>query len=193
MKELKHLRKRNEKQFLNDDGSISLYLYNNDIHYLKNGEYLEIDNTLVEEENNIINKENNFHTRFTKDTKTNLLVDITKDNYYLKIYLMKSKNNVMNMKRNKNNIKLENILEDIDIDYHVISTQLKEAIILKNKNNIPTSLSFKVDTNLDLEVEEKGSVLAKDKDKTIFVIAAPFMKDNKGTYNYKIKYDLVLE
>ena len=89
MKELKHLRKQNEKQFLNDDGSISLYLYNNDIHYLKNGEYLEIDNTLVEEENNIINKENNFHTRFTKDTKTNLLVDITKDNYYLKIYLMK--------------------------------------------------------------------------------------------------------
>ena len=37
MKELKHLRKQNEKQFLNDDGSISLYLYNNDIHYLKNG------------------------------------------------------------------------------------------------------------------------------------------------------------
>ena len=193
MKELKHLRKQNEKQFLNDDGSISLYLYNNDIHYLKNGEYLEIDNTLVEEENNIINKENNFHTRFTKDTKTNLLVDITKDNYYLKIYLMKSKNNAMNMKKNKNNIKLENILEDIDIDYHVISTQLKEAIILKNKNNIPTALSFKVDTNLDLEVEEKGSILAKDKEKPIFVIAAPFMKDNKGTYNYKIKYDLSLK
>ena len=193
MKELKHLRKQNEKQFLNDDGSISLYLYNNDIHYLKNGEYLEIDNTLVEEENNIINKENNFHTRFTKDTKTNLLVDITKDNCYLKIYLMKSKNNAMNMKKNKNNIKLENILEDIDIDYHVISTQLKEAIILKNKNNIPTALSFKVDTNLDLEVEEKGSILAKDKEKPIFVIAAPFMKDNKGTYNYKIKYDLSLK
>lgn len=42
MKELKHLRKRNEKHFLNDDGTISLYLYNNDIHYLKNGEYRKI-------------------------------------------------------------------------------------------------------------------------------------------------------
>ena len=33
MKELKHLRKPNEKHFLNEDGTISLYLYNNDIHY----------------------------------------------------------------------------------------------------------------------------------------------------------------
>ena len=80
MKELNYLRKRNEKHFINDDGTISLYLYNNDIHYLKNGEYLDIDNTLIEEENNFINKANNFHTRFPKDKKTNLLVDITKDN-----------------------------------------------------------------------------------------------------------------
>ena len=81
MKELKHLRKRNEKHFLNDDGTISLYLYNNDIHYLKNGEYLDIDNTLIEKGNTIVNKANNFHTSFPKDKNTNLLVDITKDNY----------------------------------------------------------------------------------------------------------------
>ena len=193
MKELKHLRKRNEKHFLNDDGTISLYLYNNDIHYLKNGEYLDIDNTLIEEENTIINKENNFHTRFPKDKNTNLLVDITKDNYYLKIYLQNHKNNNMKLKSNKENIKLENILNDIDIDYNVVSTKLKESIILKNKNNIPLSLSFKIDTNLELELEEKGSILAKDKDKTIFVIASPFMKDNKGVYNYNINYDLNLK
>ena len=93
MKELKHLRKRKEKHFLNDDGTITLYLYNNDIHYLKNGEYVDIDNTLEEKEENIINKENAFHTSFPKEKNTNLLVDITKDNYYLKIYLIKSKNN----------------------------------------------------------------------------------------------------
>ena len=193
MKELKHLRKRNEKHFLNDDGTISLYLYNNDIHYLKNGEYLDIDNTLIEEENTLINKENNFHTRFPKDKNTNLLVDITKDNYYLKIYLQNHKNNNMKLKSNKENIKLENILNDIDIDYNVVSTKLKESIILKNKNNIPLSLSFKIDTNLELELEEKGSILAKDNDKTIFVIASPFMKDNKGVYNYNISYDLNLK
>ena len=193
MKELKHLRKRNEKHFLNDDGTISLYLYNNDIHYLKNGEYLDIDNALIEKENTIVNKENNFHTSFPKDKSTNLLVDITKDNYYLKIYLLKNKNNNTNIKRNKQDLIFENILEDIDIDYKVISTKLKESIILKNKNNIPSSLSFKIDTNLVLELATKGSILAKDKDKNIFVIDAPFMKDNSGSYNYNINYDLNLK
>ena len=105
MKELKHLRKRNEKHFLNDDGTISLYLYNNDIHYLKNGEYLDIDNALIEKGNTIINKANNFHTSFPKDKSTNLLVDITKDNYYLKIYLLKAKNNNTNIKRTKHHLK----------------------------------------------------------------------------------------
>ncbi|HIS86517.1 MAG TPA: RHS repeat protein, partial [Candidatus Caccenecus avistercoris] len=193
MKELKHLRKRNEKHFLNDDGTISLYLYNNDIHYLKNGEYLDIDNTLIEKGNTIINKANNFHTSFSKDKNTNLLVDITKDNYYLKIYLLKAKNNNTNIKRNKQDLIFENILEDIDIDYKVISTKLKESIILKNKNNIPSSLSFKIDTNLVLELATKGSIIAKDKDKNIFVIDAPFMKDNSGSYNYNINYDLNLK
>ena len=193
MKELKHLRKRNEKHFLNDDGTISLYLYNNDIHYLKNGEYLDIDNALIEKGNTIINKANNFHTSFPKDKSTNLLVDITKDNYYLKIYLLKNKNNNTNIKRNKQDLIFENILEDIDIDYKVISTKLKESIILKNKNNIPSSLSFKIDTNLVLELATKGSIIAKDKDKNIFVIDAPFMKDNSGSYNYNINYDLNLK
>ena len=131
MKELKHLRKRNEKHFLNDDGTISLYLYNNDIHYLKNGEYLDIDNTLIEKGNTIINKANNFHTSFSKDKNTNLLVDITKDNYYLKIYLLKAKNNNTNIKRNKQDLIFENILEDIDIDYKVISTKLKRIYYFK--------------------------------------------------------------
>ena len=193
MKELRYLRKRNEKHFLNDDGTISLYLYNNDIHYLKNGEYVDIDNTLEEKEEIITNKENSFHTSFPKDKNTNLLVDITKENYYLKIYLIKSKNNKIKINRNKNTINLENILEDIDIDYQVISTTLKESIILKNKNNIPNTLSFKIDTNLELELLEKGSIQAKDKEKTIFVIDKPFMKDNKGVYNYNINYDLSLK
>ena len=87
MKELKHLRKRNVQHFLNDYGTISLYLYNNDIHYLKNGEYLDIDNTLIEKGNTIINKANNFHTSFPKDKSTNLLVDITKDNYLSLIHI----------------------------------------------------------------------------------------------------------
>lgn len=41
MKEIKSLRKSNEKHFLNKDGTITAYLYDRDIHYLKNNEYVE--------------------------------------------------------------------------------------------------------------------------------------------------------
>ena len=44
-----------------------------------------------------------------------------------------------------------------------------------------------------LELATKGSIIAKDKDKNIFVIDVPFMKDNSGSYNYNINYDLNLK
>ena len=49
MKELVNLRKEREKHYLNEDGTITAYMYNEDIHYLDNGEYKEIDNSLIEE------------------------------------------------------------------------------------------------------------------------------------------------
>ena len=83
MKELKNLRKRNEKHFLNKDGTISAYLYNNDIHYLKNGEYEEIDNTIIDGGLYYLNKSNAFKAYFRKDSRSKILVDIDKENYYL--------------------------------------------------------------------------------------------------------------
>ena len=67
MKELIELRKEREKHFLNDDGTITACIYNEDIHYLENGEYKEIDNTLVEEDGYITNKANNFKIRLNKN------------------------------------------------------------------------------------------------------------------------------
>ena len=39
MIELKTLRKRKEKYFLNEDKTITAYVYPNDVHYLNNGVY----------------------------------------------------------------------------------------------------------------------------------------------------------
>lgn len=66
MKELIDLRKPREKHFLNEDGTITLNMYDEDIHYKKGNEYVEIDNNLIEENNKIINKENDFKVEFLK-------------------------------------------------------------------------------------------------------------------------------
>jgi RHS repeat-associated protein len=193
MKEIKSLRKSNEKHFLNKDGTITAYLYDRDIHYLKNNEYVEIDNKLVDGGNYFVNKDNTFHTFFKKDKRSNLIVDVEKDNHYLKIYLNKKKSSKLNILNKDNNISFKDILDDIDIDYKVISTKLKESIILKNKNNIPESLTFKIETDLILRINNR-KIEAKDlNNNIIFIVDAPYMWDNNKNYNYDITYSLTKE
>ena len=47
MKEVIALRKPREKHFLNEDGTYTLYAYEEDVHFLKNGQYQEFDTTIV--------------------------------------------------------------------------------------------------------------------------------------------------
>ncbi len=47
--ELIEKRKLREKHFLQEDGTILAEVYDTDIHYLKNGKYEEIDNTLIKD------------------------------------------------------------------------------------------------------------------------------------------------
>ena len=56
MIELKKLRKPREKHFLKSDKTMIAYVYDYDIHYLKDGKYEEIDNTLLDRNNKLINK-----------------------------------------------------------------------------------------------------------------------------------------
>ncbi len=190
LKEIKKLRKSNEKHFLNKDGTITAYLYDRDVHYLKNNEYVDIDNNIVDGGNYLVNKDNSFHTFFKKDKKSNLIVDIEKDNHYLKIYLNKNKSNNLKISKINNKVLFKDIMEDIDFDYNIISTKLKESIILKNKNNIPESLVFKLETNLNLYINNKRIETKDTKDNIIFIIDAPNMWDNNKNYNYNINYSL---
>ena len=53
MREIEIIEKRKpkEKHFLREDGTMKAIVYSEDIHYLKNGKYEEIDNSIIEEEN----------------------------------------------------------------------------------------------------------------------------------------------
>lgn len=189
MKEIKSLRKRNEKHFLNSDGSITCYLYNHDIHYKKNNEYIPINNKLIDNKNYIINKENDFKVSFSKDKRKKEILDIVKDNHYLIMSL--NKKITKNTEINNNKISYKEALNNIDIDYEIISKTLKESIILKNRNSVPDKISFIIDTDLRLRINNKG-IEAKDENKNIiFMIDVPYMKDSANNYNYNINYTLI--
>ena len=67
MKEIIDLRKKREKHFENKDGTITAYMYDYDIHFLKNNKYEEIDNTLIEKANHYENKNNDLKVIFDKE------------------------------------------------------------------------------------------------------------------------------
>ena len=127
---------------------------------------------------------------FTKNKENKILVDIKKDNYYLKMSLNNNKSKKFKLDKHEKYISFQNVLEDIDFKYELVSTKLKESIILKNKNNVPKSLEFIIDTNLDLSLDH-NKIKAKDQDNIIFIIDTPYMWDSTNNYNYNINYDLV--
>ncbi|MBQ6282303.1 MAG: DNRLRE domain-containing protein [Bacilli bacterium] len=189
MKEIELLEKRKprEKHFLREDGTVKVCLYNEDIHYLKNDKYVEIDNTLIEQDDFYVNKSNSYSVKFNKK-ETNNLLEIEQDNYYLKLKLLNSKIDKIDI--NKYLFKYLNILNGIDIEYKLINGKIKENIVINDKSSIDQKIVFNVDTNLKLNLKEDKSIIASKDDNEIFRFEAPFMIDNKTNECCDIFYNI---
>ena len=186
MKEIISLRKPREKHFLNENGTITAYMYNEDIHYFKNGRYKEIDNSLIEKENYFQNFENSFQVHFFKNSEKKLF-EIIKDSSFLSFSLENFNSSLITT--NKYAITYQNILENIDIKYQFIHNKLKDTIILKDEKNDFKKLKFKINTNLDLQLKN-NEILLFDQGKFVFKIEAPILLD-KNKKKYPIHYILV--
>ncbi|WP_052085817.1 DNRLRE domain-containing protein [Clostridium sp. HMP27] len=86
--EVKEKREKNVKYFFKDNGTYEAAIYNTPVHYLENGVWKDIDNSLVEEKDeensNVLgNKENDYKVKIGKNSNAKKLVTIAKDNYEL--------------------------------------------------------------------------------------------------------------
>lgn len=189
--ELIDKRKNREKYFLNEDGTIVAQIFDEDIHYLKNGKYEEIDNSLVKVGKKITNKNNNYKVEFNNES----LFTIKKGNYYINIIVNDIKKYnpkpIKGYQKIHSYLKYDNILNDIDFVYELLPDMIKENIILKTEKSSFNDITFKVDTNLELETNSKGTILAKSNDKIIFEFNSPFMFDSKGEKCDSVNYDLI--
>lgn len=188
--ELIDKRKAREKHFLQEDGTIVAKVYSDDIHYLKNGKYQEIDNTLKKENDYYINKSNDYKVKFKENGKDSLM-QIMKDDHYIDIKLKNANNTKARKKKSISklveDVAYENVLDNINIEYKALPTKIKETIVLQNSEQ--TEFTFTVDTNLVLEKNDT-CILAKKDGKTIFTIDSPYMEDSKGEMNHNVDYNL---
>ncbi|MBE6144280.1 MAG: RHS repeat-associated core domain-containing protein [Firmicutes bacterium] len=182
--ELKELRKKREKHFLQENGNIVAKIYDDDVHFFKDGKYEEIDNTIIIKDNYYTNKSNDYNVYFGNDS---YLMRMEKDDCFLKFKLENGNHDIV--KKENGNVCYENILDNVDIKYFIKSNKVKEDIIIKNKEANIKKVSFIIETNLSLYVVN-NKINAFKNDDIIFVLDAPFMYDANGNINKNIYYEL---
>lgn len=191
--EIKKLRKKREKHFLQEDGNIIAKVYGENIHFKKNGKYEEIDNTLVKQGNYYTNKENEYKVYFSESTK-NGLMRFESSNHYVNIYTINSNETKLDKKASNSKLNevvlYKNIFNNVDLEYIVMPTQVKENIILKTKDSDIDKICFCIETDVELILNTNKTISAVKENKTIFTFEAPYMVDCNNTVCNDVFYEL---
>ena len=169
----KSRREANVKHYIMNDGSMMAVSYSQDVHYEENGEWIDIDNTLSEEDakdsedyDGYLNTANSFSVKFAKKADKKKLVTVTQDKYSMSWgYNTKDSQDKSVKSKLKEKIKLEsgspyeelvektgsdtvvyeNVDKNISLEYSLIGNSLKENIIVNEKAD-EYSFSFTIKT-----------------------------------------------
>ena len=198
MKEIEILdkRKEREKHFLQENGEIIAHVYDEDVHFLKDGKYEEIDNTLIDDDEYYTNRDNAYKVWFNKNSKNDIMQMETKDHY---INIKLKEGNDTNIIKNDISSKLSSsvsyneILNNINFDYKVLSNKVKECIVLKDRDADIDKLEFIIDTDLELLINNDKTISALKGNVEVFKIEAPYMIDSNSIINNDINYLLKKE
>lgn len=191
--ELKEKRTENEKTYLNPDGTITQEVYLQPIHWKgKDGNWKQIDNELIEKKiggnSYYQNKSNGFQIKFNKNTKKEHLFELDLYEESIKVSIKDSKRS--KMKKEDQKLTYENVLPNVDMEYIVTSTGVKENIILQN-NKAPSELTFTIETSLTLE-KQNDIILFKDEYGNEIARTEPFFAyDQKDALTRKIETTII--
>lgn len=210
--EITERREENVKYFLMSDYTVKAEVYQEPVHYKKDGKWEDIDNSLAEtsdeEDGQKIeeNVSNNFKVKFAKKAKDNKLVTIKSDKFKMKWSLAGA--NKVSLKKVENNsiesddptvlenvtsgVQYENIMKDMDIEYVVKSHDVKENIILKTINAANNKLIFNLDIgDLRAELNEDKTIsIYNENNEEVSRIDSPYMYDSKLEFSNKIEITL---
>ncbi|MDO6355966.1 DNRLRE domain-containing protein [Caloramator sp. CAR-1] len=218
IKEVEEKREKNIKHFLKDDFTYEAAIYPTAVHYLKDGKWKDIDNSLIQakDEDNLDileNKENSYKIKIAKNTNSEKLVRIQKDNYEISWNIespLKSTALIENIDSNyinslsnnekfkflpnvKSTVSFKEVLPNVDLKYDILPEELKESIILSKKVENPI-FNFNIKTKNLLARLEEGEIIFYDKDNVsnkVFYIDKAFMYDANGEESKDIEIEFI--
>lgn len=202
------------KTFTRKDGTMVDIISSEPVHYYKDGEWKDIDNTLVNRtvdgKEVLQNKSNDFTATLpqTLDNDSYISIDngenkvsfklngvsIQKDSKVLALNesLLSEEDAIMSLKDNVSTVRYNDVLETTDVEYLVTETGIKENIIL---DTVPTKGYFVSFTftapGMTWNVNKDNSIsFFNEKNEEVFKMQAPYMFDASGTSNEDIKVEV---
>lgn len=172
-------------------------------------QYLEIDNQLIDHEEYFENKNNEIKVMFAKNSNSDDLFSIQKDQYSVKWQIkgIKDSNKFIKTKlsqiekvqqedtNTQSIVVYNNIFDDINLLYKLQDNKVKETIVV-NKKMENYQYIFQISTdNLKIKLNENNTQLHflaadKENEELIFIIPAPIMEDSNGETSDNITYEI---
>lgn len=217
--EISDSRTENTKEFLLDDGTTMIAEYNQPVHYKNDkGKWVEYNNTLVAEssastadeasDGEYTNKSSNIDVKLSNKAKSNNMIKVTSDDYSIswgydgtnksKINILKNDEKLTGndkfttLKNITMEAKYENVYKNVDLQYFVTSTGVKENIILKSSDvQNEFNLTYKIKNLTAKQTDDYTITLYNKNNKEVYKIVAPYMTDAKGESSNQLKLELV--
>ena len=211
-------RTETSKKFLLDDGTTMIAEYDVPVHYQSdNGKWVEYNNSLVAENSDATadeasseeytNKSSNIDIKLSNKAKKNNMIKLTSDDYSISWgydNANKSKAKIIedNTKLSGNdkfttlkNLTSETLYEDVfknvDLQYFVTSTGIKENIILKSSDvQNEFNVTYKTKNLTAKQIDDYTISLCNKSDKEVYRIVAPYMTDANGNASTQLKLSI---
>ena len=218
VKELTDERTENSKEFLLEDGTKMIAQYNEPVHYKDSkGKWVEYNNTLSEDktaspdeagDSSYTNKSSDISVNLSNKAKSKNMISLQSDGYKISWGYDNSGKSKADVKKNNEktsgndkfttlkNITTEtlykDVFNDVDLQYFVTTTGIKENIILKSaKAQNEFTLNYKIPNLTAKQKDDKTITLSNKSGKEIYTISAPYMYDAKGNTSTQMKIEIV--
>ena len=212
--ELDSERTENTKTFLLEDGSSMVAVYDQPIHYKdKAGEWVEFNNTLVDSKKDsdkdyLTNSSSNTDISLSKEAKEDDLIKLQSDklsiswgyenvnrtNVNVVDNSMKqtAEGNKTALAKQKSETVYENVFRNVDLQYIVTSSGVKENIILKDVDvQNEFNITYHAQGLTAKQLDDRSIILCDDNDNETARIVAPYMFDAKGEISTQLNLKLV--
>lgn len=193
------------KTFRKADGTYEVALYDEVIHYIENGTFVDINNTFTNNGLEHENTDNIFKIKFPNKLDDNKQIKLTLEDYQIDWYVLNidssdiyyenqdiTPNNMRELPNISDSIMYYNIQNGVDIEYVLNGTEIKENIIL-NEYIQDFSLSFEYKLkDLSLVEDVNGEVyFENDQGERVFDFKELYMYDSEFNISYDVDIEII--